>query len=160
MVPPPTASPASAYNSFSALEVESDISTTATDVADEAPEGQTASAATQMPTSQAARQLLLARMQDGSTTLESRASDPIYVESLVQALRDRAKDLARVRQYVANLKKENDRRANALGDACYGLEPQKGPRVCADEWRQDGDSKPVESGRDTAMAARGHKGSA
>lgn len=70
-----------------------------------------------LPVSATARQLLAARAAQDGTTFENRAADPAYVEALLRALRQRARDVARVRQRVVALRAENARRAAALGDA-------------------------------------------
>lgn len=69
-----------------------------------------------LPVSATARQLLAARAAQDGTTFENRAADPAYVEALLRALRQRARDVARVRQRVVALRAENARRAAALGD--------------------------------------------
>lgn len=74
------------------------------------------SGARPLPVSATARQLLAARAAQDGTTFENRAADPAYVEALLRALRQRARDVARVRQRVVLLRAENARRAAALGD--------------------------------------------
>lgn len=80
-----------------------------------------------LPVSATARQLLAARAAQDGTTFENRAADPAYVEALLRALRQRARDVARVRQRVVALRAENARRAAALGDAPGG--PKKPARA-------------------------------
>lgn len=88
---------------------------------------------TPAPASATARALLKTRSEEHGTTFENRADDAAYVEALLRALRQRARELAHARQRLAKIRAENARRAGDLGVNVDDLEKKIAARKNGEE---------------------------